>query len=180
MRMGCLSLTAALAVVGTIAGGGDTSAQGQRARGTPAASQQAKEAIFARKILMTTIGDNMDEIESMLDPGGKFEVEEAREHANLISVMLLAFPHMFPPSTNQWRDNADRDPALDTFASPEVWRRFPDFYKRSADLSKIALEAAKAQHFKDYKARVAELRSGCDGCHALYLKEDPKAKKDKR
>jgi len=132
----------------------------------------AKDAIFARKILMNTIAENMDEIETMLAPGGKFEVAEGREHADLISVMLMAFPHMFPPNTNQWRQGAERDAALDTYASPDVWENFPDFYARANAMSKVALEAAKAPTFKEYKAKIAELRTGCDACHALYMKID--------
>ena len=44
----------------------------------------AKDTIFARKILMDTIGTTMDEVEGMLEPGGKFEAGEAREHANAL------------------------------------------------------------------------------------------------
>ena len=75
-----------------------------------------KDTIFARKILMGAIDMNMDEIETMLAPGGKFEPAEAVEHSDTISIMLMSFPHLFPPSTNQWQPNVDRDPATDTVA----------------------------------------------------------------
>jgi hypothetical protein len=58
----------------------------------------AKDTIFARKILMGAIDMNMDEIETMLAPEGKLELADAQEHAETISTMLMAFPHMFPPS----------------------------------------------------------------------------------
>src|SRR5215210_2764460 len=87
-----------------------------------------KDTIFARKILMGAIDMNMDEIETMLAPGGKPEAAEVAEHAETISTMLMSFPHMFPPNTNQWKPNVDRDPATDTHTSPDVWRNFPDFY----------------------------------------------------
>ena len=89
-----------------------------------AAQEQAlpppKDTIFARKILMGAIDMNMDEIETMLAPGGKVEVADAVEHADTISIMLMSFPHMFPPATNQWRPNIDRDAATgpDTAADP--------------------------------------------------------------
>src|SRR6202043_2039377 len=83
-----------------------------------------KDTIFARKILMGAIDMNMDEIETMLAPGGKFEPAEAVEHSDTISIMLMSFPHLFPPSTNQWQPSADRDPATDTVASPDLWRNF--------------------------------------------------------
>jgi cytochrome c556 len=86
-----------------------------------------KDTIFARKILMGAIDMNMDEIETMLAPEGKFDLAEGQEHAETISTMLMAFPHMFSPDTNQWKPGADRDPATDTFASPDVWKNFSDF-----------------------------------------------------
>jgi len=131
-----------------------------------------KDTIFARKILMDTIGTTMDEVEGMLEPGGKFEVGEAREHADLISVLLMAFPHMFPAATNQWRAGAERDAALDTFAAPELWSNFEDFYARAREASKTAFEASRAATFPEFKSRVAELRSACESCHASYLKVD--------
>src|ERR1700732_3676631 len=95
----------------------------------PASAQElpaAKDTIFARKILMGAIDMNMDEIETMLAPEGKLDLAEGQEHAETISTMLMAFPHMFPPATNQWKAGAERDPATDTFASPELWKNFPD------------------------------------------------------
>jgi cytochrome c556 len=128
------------------------------------------DTIFARKTLMNSINGSMDEIEAMLAPGAKIESAEAREHADLISVLLMAFPHLFPPSTNQWKEGADRDPAADTYASPELWRQFPDFYARANAASKIALEASRAVNRADFQARITELRAACNGCHAAYQK----------
>jgi Cytochrome C' len=70
---------------------------------------------------MGAIDMNMDEIETMLAPNGKLDAAEAREHADTISIMLMSFPHMFPAGTNQWKPGADRDPATDTYASPDLW-----------------------------------------------------------
>jgi cytochrome c556 len=131
-----------------------------------------KDTIFARKILMGAIDMNMDEIETMLLPEGHLDLAEGREHADTISIMLMAFPHMFPASTNQWASTTDRDPALDTFASPEVWAKFPDFYQRAAAASKIAFEASRAKRADDFKARIVELRAACNSCHAAYQKVD--------
>ena len=97
--------------------------------------------IFARKILMGAIDMNMDEIETMLAPEGKLDLAEGQEHAETISTMLMAFPHLFPPATNQWKQGAERDPATDTFASPDVWTKFADFYQRATEASKIAWDA---------------------------------------
>src|ERR1700731_3018504 len=95
----------------------------------------AKDTIFARKILMGAIDMNMDEIETMLAPEGKLVLPDAQEHAEVISTMLMAFPHLFPPSTNQWKEGATLDPATDTFANPGLWSNFGDFYRRASEAS---------------------------------------------
>ncbi len=46
----------------------------------------AKDVIFARKILMDTIGTNMDELETMMASDKGVNLAEGREHADLISV----------------------------------------------------------------------------------------------
>src|SRR6195256_3994037 len=131
-----------------------------------------KDTIFARKILMGSIDMNMDEIETMLAPEGTLNLAEGQEHADIISIMLMAFPHMFPASTNQWTPGADRDAALDTYASPDVWGKFADFYQRAAAASKLAFEASRTKRAEDFKARIVELRAACNSCHAAYQKVD--------
>jgi cytochrome c556 len=130
----------------------------------------AKDTIFARKIVMGTIDMNMDEVETMLSPGGKLDQAAAREHLDIISVLLMAFPHMFPAATNQWKPGVDRDAALDTFAAPELWASFGDFYRRASTASKLALDASRTKTADELKPLVAELRTACNSCHASYLK----------
>jgi len=132
----------------------------------------AKDAIFARKTLMDAIGMNMDEITTMTATG-KIDLEKGHAFADAISVMLMAFPHLFPPSTNQWKPNADRDPATDTYASPDVWTKFADFYNGAGATSKSAYNVSRAKNEAEFKTNAAELQKGCDGCHAAYLKIDP-------
>jgi hypothetical protein len=131
-----------------------------------------KDTIFARKIMMGAIDMNMDEIEMMLAPEGKLVLADGTEHADTISIMLMAVPHLFPASTNQWKPNVERDPATDTYAAPELWTNFADFYKRAADASKTALDAARARKADDFRARIVELRTQCNSCHAAYQKTD--------
>ena len=136
------------------------------------AAPPAKDTIFARKILMGTVDMNMDEVETMLAPGGKLDVTDAREHLNTISVLLMAFPHLFPAATNQWKGGADRDPALDTFASPELWSNFAEFYRRASEASKIAFEASRTTRLNEFKTLVGQLRAACNSCHARFLKTE--------
>lgn len=131
-----------------------------------------KDTIFARKILMDTIGRNMDEIEGMVTSGKALDLAEAREHADTISVMLMAFPHLFPPATNQWKAGAARDPGTDTYASPALWDAFADFYAKATAASRLAYRAGRAKSEAEFKGFAAELRAACDGCHAAYQKTD--------
>ena len=131
-----------------------------------------KDAIFARKILMDAISRNMDELEGMTSSGKVINLAEGHEHADAISVMLMAFPHLFPPSTNLWKPDVDRDPGRDTYASPDVWTRFADFYAQAANASKVAYNASRTEHEATFKTSVASLRTACDSCHAVYLRSE--------
>ena len=137
-----------------------------------AAQPTPKDTIFARKILMSAIDMNMDEIEEMLEPEGKLDLNDAQEHAETISTMLMAFPHMFPPTTNQWKPGAERDPAFDTFAAPEVWANFADFYARATEASKIAWAASRAKRAVDFRPLIVQLRAHCNACHAINMKAE--------
>jgi cytochrome c556 len=127
------------------------------------------DAIMARKTMMDTLSDHMDQIEAMISTN-KINLKEANEHADTISVMLMAFPHLFPASTNQWKAGVDPDPVTGTFASPDIWTKFPDFYKRAAGASKTAYDMSRAEKVDDLKAKTAQLRTACNGCHTAYLK----------
>jgi len=131
----------------------------------------AKDAIFARKILMDAIGRNMDELEGMT-ASDKVNLAEGNEHADNISIMLMAFPHLFAAGTNQWKPGAERDPGRDTYASPDLWTNYADFYAQAANASKIAYKASRAKQEDAFKTFVADLRAACDSCHAVYLKSD--------
>ncbi len=131
-----------------------------------------KDAIFARKILMDTVSMNMDEIEAMTGSPDPIDMAEGREHADIVSVLLQIFPHVFPPATNQWKPNVDRDPGTDTYASPEIWAHYADFYQRAAAASKIAFTASRAKSQADFRSAIAQLRQACDSCHATYQKTE--------
>jgi cytochrome c556 len=130
---------------------------------------KVEDAIFARKTMMSSLSDNMDQIEMMISTG-KIDLDDAHEHADTISVMLMAFPHLFPPATNQWKPGVEIDPVTGTFASPDVWSKFSDFYRRAADASKTAFDMSRADKPDELKAKTANLRTACNGCHAAYLK----------
>ena len=140
------------------------------AMGQDQSAATAKDVIWARKTLMASIGDNADRIASMISERS-IDLHDAHENARNIAVMLTAFPHLFPPSSNQWTEGADLDPATDTIASPDIWTEFADFYKLASGTAKIADEMSRAANEEDVKSLNRALGINCDLCHSLYLKE---------
>jgi cytochrome c556 len=157
--IGAALLTMGALGIGSVALGQDMSAA------TP------KDVIFARKLLMGAIGENMDDLDIMVETN-KIDVPHGAMHADAISVLMLTFPHLFPPASNEWKPGVDKDPGTDTFASPDVWTRYADFYKRAADASKAAYNASRARNADEFKKFAVELRGACDSCHAAYQKKD--------
>jgi cytochrome c556 len=154
---------AAMAGCAMLAAGGSIAVSQDQSIATP------KDTIFARKILMDTLNQNMDDLEAMIEQG-KIELNEGKDHSNIVSVMLLAFPHLFPPATNEWKPNVERDAGRDTFAAPEVWTNFADFYKRAQNASQLAYKASRAEDEAQFKDFIGQLRVACNSCHAVYLK----------
>ena len=131
-----------------------------------------QDEIFARKLLMDTVDSHLDAIDWILSAKPPVDLPRAIEHADTISAMLLALPHLFPPATNRWRVDGPQNPARDTFAAPELWTNFDDFYRRAGEASQLALAASRAKKIEQFKLRVEELRDACEACHALYTKGD--------
>ena len=130
------------------------------------------DAIIARKNMMDSLSDKMDTIEASI-AAGKVNLDQAHADADTISIFLMAFPHLFPPATNQWKPNVpDRDPSTDTFASPDIWTKFADFYQQAAAASKSAYAASRANNDNELKAAISQLRTQCNACHAAYMKMD--------
>jgi cytochrome c556 len=147
-----------------------TGLAGSAALGQDQSAATPADAIFARKTVMDTLSTKMDEIETATASTQKIDLAAANEQADIVSVLLMAFPHLFPAATNQWKPNVDKDPGTDTFAAPEVWTQYTDFYKRSTEASKLAFDASRATEEAEFRAAVAKLRASCDGCHAVYMK----------
>jgi len=131
----------------------------------------ATDTIVARKSVMEALSDKMDDIEGAIS-AGKINLAEAHAAADTISIFLMAFPHLFPPATNQWKPGGGRDPVTDTSASPDVWTRFANFYQDATTASKSAFAASRAQTEADLKTAIARLRSQCNACHTAYLKTE--------
>ncbi len=139
------------------------------ASGQDQSAAKVEDVIVARKTVMDTLSDRMDQIEQMISTN-KINLDAAHEDADTISVMLMAFPHLFPSASNQWKAGAEIDPVTGTYASPDVWGKFADFYKRAGDASKTAYDMSRAEKDDVLKSKTAELRTDCNACHASYLK----------
>jgi cytochrome c556 len=134
----------------------------------------AEEIIKARQELMT----NMEVLMAPLDTATVEPIKDLarlRENAELVSVMLTAFPHLFPPTTNV---HDPRDPLTRTLALPTVWTAFESFMALSKASAAAAEAAADATDEATLKAAAVRLRASCDSCHAVYLRkyEPPKPK----
>jgi cytochrome c556 len=126
-----------------------------------------KDAIFARKTLMNSICDKMTEIEMMISLG-RVDMAVAQRQADAISVMLMAFPHLFPAKSNRWQLNVELDPGFDTYASPDIWAKFSDFSRQAAKAANTALQMSRTDDVDEFKTRARELRIVCDACHGMY------------
>lgn len=131
----------------------------------------AADAIVARKTVMGGLSDKMDDIETAL-AAGKVDLDQAHAAADTVSIFLMAFPHLFPAATNQWKPGVERDPATDTFSSPDVWTAFPEFYRLATAAAKSAFAASRSQNEAELKAAIAGLRLQCNACHTAYLKSN--------
>jgi cytochrome c556 len=82
--------------------------------------------------------------------------------------MLLAVPHLFPPTTNLYDPKAET-PA--TLALPAIWKDFATFYALAGAAAKAAEAMAENPGGKsELRAAGRALRASCDACHALFLR----------
>jgi cytochrome c556 len=124
------------------------------------------ELITARLELMV----HVEELMKPLDTLTVEAVEDAPQlhtNAEVISVMLLTLPHLFPPTTNLY-DPRSRDPA--TLAQPAIWKNFDNFFRLAMAASQAAEAVARAQGMEQLRSTSLQLRASCDACHELYLR----------
>jgi cytochrome c556 len=119
-------------------------------------------------------GELMEEIEHVMQPIDTFDVQDTdnlnalRLAANTVHVMLLAVPHLFPPTTNLYDPKAET-PA--TLALPAIWKDFDTFYRLAGAASKAAETMAETAGGKEQlRAEGRALRASCDACHSLFLR----------
>ena len=124
------------------------------------------DVVQARQTLMDEIDTEMHDIDQA-GAGEAVPLETLKAHADRISTMLTAFPHLFPPQT-QPSPNAP----IPTTAAPAVWKEFEDFYGRAMAGAKTALDASQAATLEQFRPLGTDLRAACDSCHAKYMQVD--------
>jgi cytochrome c556 len=124
------------------------------------------EVIEARRLLMM-------EAERLMKPIDSFSIGEPgdpaalRSAATTLESLLLALPHLFPPTTNLF-DPAAHDPP--TIALPTIWSRFAAFQTFATSAERAAAAVASAEEGEPLRAASTRLRTACDTCHAAFMK----------
>lgn len=161
-QLACFALT--LALVGAVGAFADDAPPATGPGWTGLTSPQ--EVIDAREALMIEIERLMKPID-LLTTGERAPPDQLRSAATTIAKMLLAVPHLFPPTTNLY--DADVETPV-TIALPAIWTSFPAF-EQMAKASAAAAEAmAATQDPQGLEAAGLKLRATCDACHAPYLR----------
>jgi cytochrome c556 len=131
-----------------------------------------KAVIAARQEVMEHMEILMKPIDTITVSGVR-NVEQLHENAEVLGAILMAVPHLFPPTTNLY-DPKVTMPA--TLALPAIWQNFDSFYSLAAAASKAADTFAITKGDAQLRAASLKLRASCDACHTLYLRkyESPK------
>jgi cytochrome c556 len=162
-------LIAGCALAVLVAAAAELPAAGQGQNAGLTGVDKPGDVVQARQLLMDGIDEDMHDID-LVGTGQSFRLDDLKAHADRISTLMSAFPHLFPPQTRP-----SPDAPVPTTASPAVWKEFPDFYDRAAAAAKTALDASQATTLDQFKPLGTQLRAACDSCHAKYMVvEQPK------
>jgi len=124
------------------------------------------EVIEARRALMAEAERQIKPID-LYTVGTPADAETLRSAATTIESLLLALPHLFPPTTNLF-DPAAHDPL--TTALPSVWENFGAFEQMAANAERAAAALAAADGEQRLQDAARNLRAACDACHAGFMK----------
>jgi cytochrome c556 len=125
-----------------------------------------EDVILARQALMLEIERLMRPLDSFT-VGEPADPEDLRSAATTISQMLLAVPHLFPPTTNLYDESSDTPI---TIALPSIWQDFPTFYALAGAAVSSATALSTMKSTEEITAGSLNLRGSCDACHALFLR----------
>ncbi|HEY8521462.1 MAG TPA: cytochrome c [Gammaproteobacteria bacterium] len=127
---------------------------------------RAADVIAARQALMAELERLMEPID-IATTGAESDPAALREAAGTVATMLLAVPHLFPPTTNLYDPEAEQP---QTLALPAIWENFDAFYAMATAASAAATEMAATTDPAALPDAARKLRASCDACHAPYLR----------
>lgn len=127
---------------------------------------EPEEVIEARRVLMLETERLMKPIDSFI-VGEPADPAVLRGNATSLESMLLALPHLFPPTTNVFDPKVLDSP---TIALPTIWQRFPAFLAFAESAERAAAALRDAGDTEALKGASARLRSACDTCHRAFTK----------
>jgi cytochrome c556 len=127
---------------------------------------EPEEVIEARRVLMAEAQRLMAPVDAFAD-GEPADAVVLRANAASLEALLLALPHLFPPTTNRFDPNVLDPP---TVALPVIWQRFPAFLTFAESSERAAAALRDAQDTEALRAASARLRGTCDTCHAQFMK----------
>jgi cytochrome c556 len=131
-----------------------------------AQSTASESAIEARRALMVELERLMKPIDSFTAEASA-DVEAVKSTALSIHALLLATPHLFPPTTNRF-DPAAAEPV--TLALPAIWEQWSSFMQFNTASTTAAAGLAVASGIERARAAAAALRGSCDACHTLFMR----------
>jgi len=125
-----------------------------------------EEVIEARRLLMVETERLMKPIDTFT-LGGAADLAALRSAAVTIEPMLLALPHLFPPTTNRYEPSSIEQ---STIALPAIWEDFATFEALAAAAEGAAVTMATTDGEESLRAAARNLRASCDACHVLFTK----------
>jgi cytochrome c556 len=127
---------------------------------------EPEEVIEARRVLMIQMQPLMRPIDAFA-AGEAGDPPALRSAAATLEAMLMAFPHLFPPTTNRYDPTTRESPTL---ALPAIWEDFAAFRTVSETAVTAAATMAAAEDAESLRTAGRSLRASCDGCHAVFAK----------
>jgi cytochrome c556 len=124
------------------------------------------EVIEARRVLMIDVERQMMPIDRFT-VGEPADFEALKAAATTLEAMLLAFSHLFPPTTNLY-DSTTREPP--TRALPAIWENFESFRRLNEAAEHAAATMAAADDAEVLRTAGRTLRAHCDACHAQFAR----------
>ncbi len=116
------------------------------------------EAVKARMIAMSTIGDASKVLGGMARGKTDFDQEAAQAAAKAIAETSAKIAALF--------EAEEGDPLSE--ALPAIWADFDDFAARANALEAAALKATGVASLDELRSLMGEIGKSCKGCHSDY------------